>query len=785
MKHGRIWGSRRSAFPAISGGIAAPVSSAQVRFVVEIDTSWSVTFTCEQDASWSTPARRLERLSTAGQGSFPAPLVALHRPDVPHGTLEAGAAVADIEALYRAILTRSGGRDEIEIFGHYLFDALLGPDLWAEMQQHTEALGKRDLELALLLPDVDSKADGSASDLHRLNWELMRSDADALVAGTPKLGVAITRLVKTPMPVSPDPLNVPPRILFVVGTGLAEEKIRPGAELHGLIRQARGGRAMRYRVLEHATPRVIQQVVQAFEPEIVHFVCHGGVDVDTGRVYLELETDEEGADPRRYAGQLLNDLRFGDSLPTIVVLSACMTAGQRYVVAGGAEAAPLAVSLVKGGIPIVLGMAGRVADITSRLFARRFGEAIVKGEPLVVATAEARKVAFHEGRDAVTTADWSFPAVFLANDVDSDYTPVQREQSDELWERIENWITIYGLTRPPVFCGREEFSRTFHQLFETPGAVIDERNRDKRVLVAFTKTAERGYGRTRLLQELGAQALRDGHVPVLLTFDEHVDFPKELGELVHAFSTAISTLRHDVLDVGESHVSQLELLASAMPSPQLDQVIQSELNRSHGLTPRAVSRAIRVDLTALLADTKQKIPFFRDAGGQAVVLLDDVDRYGDLVPLFFARQDGLVNATGFGTPEQPVPVVMTASLGGEHDARLRQIWEQRELLSWLATETLDPFRADGEDLIAYELVLLNPFAPDLLPGVSDVGWAFNDEVADEVRDRWRKRFRRSLKGMPQRFLTDVFYVLADTAHDDQFTIPADDDVWLARIARRQ
>jgi CHAT domain len=761
----------------------------QIRFIVRIDSNWQVSVTCEQDASWTVDpqlhpggAPALGKVGDKERGFFPAPHVALHMPDTPHEGLEAGGDVAAIDGLYRAILAREADRDTIETFGHYLFDVLLGPDLWAEMQQKAESVEAKCLELALCWPDD--------LDLHRLNWELMRSDDAFLAVGTRKLAVAMTRLVATQDVDGTQQLSVPPRVLFVVGTSLAEQEIRPGAELLGLLKQARQGRAMRYRVLERASPKLVRKVVQTFKPEIVHFICHGGINAEDGRPYLDLQRDEEDADTERYADALFYDLNSGASLPTIVVLSACLTApsgAERYVLAAGHETAPMATTLVEKGIPIVLGMAGRVADITCRVFARKFGEAIIKGESLVVASAEARQLAFADGRDPMTTPDWAFPSMFMAQSVAPDYTPVKHRPSDDLWRTIEGWITAYNLPRDPVFCGREEFLQKFHQLFDTPGLSNEERFEDqvpKRTLVAFVGTPEKGYGRTRLLQELASQAFRGGNLPVLLTFDTE-DCPKDLGKLVLRFERAISTVRNEVLELGVPLTSQLALLSGVGDTSRLEPVLQDELRIAQGeLTVRAVKLAVSSDLETLLHDARAKYPLF--AEGQVVVLLDDVDRYGPLVPLLFKQTGGILDASGLGSSRQPAPVVATCSLGGDaSETLLRPIAENQTRLSWLETGWLRPFQDTGEDLLAYELVLLNPFADDLLPGVSGIGWAFNDDVEDEVRTRWEGRFRRTVKGIPQRLNTDVFYLLADTGKDAGFTIEADDEKLFARMPKTQ
>ena len=528
---------------------------------------------------------------------------------------------------------------------------------------------------------------------------------------------------------------------------------------------------------------------------IVHYICHGGVDAESGRVYLDLRSDNDEVGTKRYAEQLLFDLKAGGSLPTIVVLSACFTAGtqgaERYVLAGGHETAPLAARLVRQGIPIVVAMSGRVADMTCRLFARQFGQALIDGEPLVPATAQARQAAFAIGRDPVTTPDWAFPTVFLARNVPCDYTPIDKLPSDSLWTKVEDWITAYNLRWDPVFCGREIFLRKFFQLFEVPG--VDAGNDDgKKVLAAYTDRPDSGYGRTRLLMELAINALRDGQIPVLLTFAATDDPPKTLDTFANEMARAISSVR-GYLGLGESRTSQLDAVAfpdidiTSQKPAELDGAIWAELRRAQGVpTARALSLAIQRDLGVLLDDATREIPYFRMSRAQIVVLLDNIEQYGSgLIARLVAKNGGILNASGLGTPENPIPVVMTFSLGNVADGTLRPLTETNKTIRWLTTERLGPFEPNGEDILAFELVLLHPFVPDLSKGVSDTAWAFNDQVADGIREKWEGRFRKQLKGIPVKLGSDIFYSLAENATDDEFTVPANDEIWLRKTITGQ
>ena len=764
-----------------------------IRFIISVDPAWRVEFACEQDSAWriegDSGTHRLIKVADADGDYFPGPSVALHEPDADHETLEPSPDIAEVREVYQSILVRETGPPRIARLGHYLFDVLLGPARWAQIQQHAEELGATSIELALRLPPDDR-------DLNRLNWEMMCSDAGFLARRTKKLSVAITRQVprRNRDPATrgepPAPLGVPPRVLFVVGTSLSEDQIRPGAELSGLLRNACGGRAMSYRVLQRTSPRTLKQVVRTFRPDIVHFICHGAVDKDRG-FYLDLQTDEPDADPRRFAEQLFEDLDADGEHPTIVVLSACLTGGAPGAscgAVGGHLAAPLAERLVAAGIPIVVGMAGRVADITCRLFARRFGQAVIQGEPLVQATAVARQVAFVEGRDGLTNADWAFPAIFVADNVPADYTPVEPATDTDTWATVERWITSYCLPREPIFCDREDHLRRFHRMFES---TAEDGSVRKLVLALFTDTNKPGYGRTRLLQEFAAQGLREGHIPVMLAFAKEPRQPvRNLEALTREFARSILEVRVSVIGLDGPASPQLDAILDGREAVKLDPVLGARAlwGEQGELTASVISHAIRRDLAMLLADARRQVGFFARDRSQVVVLLDNVDELEQtLVDLLFLPTGGLFNGDGLGLPNQsPVPVVMTCSLGGNADGCLRPLNDGPVRPSWLRVAQLGPFSSNGEDMLAYELVLLHPLEDQRMPifeGISDKPWAFNDEVEKPLREEWEGHYRRRLMGMPANLATDDFYDLIAISKTANFTVSADDEVWLNKIAR--
>ena len=749
--------------------------SSIVRFVVDVDHEWNVTISCPQhQAAWAAePAAtpwQLRRVDGAKR-SFPAPPVALHLPDTKHDTLAGTATPETIEATYDSIWRNEGA--EIKTFGHYLYDALLGerqgdgsagaPTVapWTAMQQFAELHKADTLELGLSL--------GDDADLQRLNWEMMCSDAGFIAAGTKKLRVAITRLV----PVEgapPAQLGTPPRVLFVVGTSLSDESIRPGAELLGLIRRLKTERTIHRRLLERAKPSQLRETVRSFRPDVVHFICHGGVN-EQGEPYLDLVNEQDDTDPQQYAAQLAVGLRNEEGgYPTIVVLSACHTAGspgaERYVLAGARQNAPLAGALVKAGVPIVIGMSGRITDVTCRLFTRRFGESIVNGEQLVPALAEARMATFTEAGNPDAKIDWALPTLFLGTTVPADYQPVPAPTDDGNWKDVTEFIrgsTLERGVRDPVFCGRQDFVDALMSLLSQP--------KPKVLGIQVERT---GYGRGRLLEELAIQVVNEGHIPVLLRQ------PKDGSPVnLHRFGTLMaSVIERSVFRLGPHEPLQLRaVLEYPKPSDRLDRDTLDALDRAGQPTPWTVREAMRRDLAALKRDTSVEHPLFGGPDTTTVVLLDKIESYErELLAEMFQEIDQergrIFNPYGLGKAGEPVPVVVSFAVGGGVPNPLNEIAHGEFKEDWLTVKALGPF-TEGEDVVAYRWVLLNPFESSR-NDVSGKRWTFAD-LDDQVIRTWEESFRKVVQGIPEKLADGSLQSAAIVASSFNALVEADDD----------
>ncbi len=738
-----------------------------LRFLVSVDQQWQVTVTCPA-LELTGPSRVMRRLPDAEGGIFPlAPAAELAGPE----EARPGCCLLYCCTEDAAVLTE--GRRRIidrnldpgigtSKFGGYLFHALIGAAAWQWVRDTASAHRARCFELAL------SWANGDAN-LNRLNWEMMHDGKRFLAAGLPGVTVAITRLVAGTKGDRWEPRQVefPPRVLFVVGTTLNDPTIRPAAEFLGLLRELRdSGRRIRARVLEKTRSDELERVIRIFRPDVVHFICHGDWDRVSGRGYLELTPDDPNGDRARYADQLYAAMTIDGLPPPLVVLSACRTGSAEApapaVLEGAHELAPLATELVSLGVPLVLGMAGRVSDTACRLFTRQFGDALVRGESLVAATAEARRATVSQGRSADESVDWAFPALFAAEQVDPGFAPVPAGAADSPTPE-ENWIQDYGLGRDPVFCGRNDFFKAYYGFFSPS---------PRRVLAIFADGP--GVGRTRLLLELATQMLRDGHIPIILASDEP-DWqpPQSLQAFGDTLGRAIRHARR-ILALGSAPESQLALLpgdrsARSPGQPSLRRDIEAELGPDGELTAVALRLAMQADLRRLVKDARKRHESVRRAEGRAVILLDLVEQYGNLMPEVLYK---MLDGSGFGISEEPVPAVLALALGQPATTIVKDTLEWAHSRSWVTPLTLKPFDFDAdEDLLAYSWILLNP-----PPSVFTDRHVLNDRASIDVVEMARGYMWDTFGGLPRRLAnpTDL-YRFTMSSRKGKFVLPLTSD----------
>ncbi len=613
-----------------------------------------------------------------------------------------GSALLDALASLRS--QQAGARGVVR-FGNYLWRTLFGAALWQSIR---DAAGGAELELALELADDDAA-------LHALPWETMHDGAQFL-AQLPR--VALTRRVAGAAQTLAA-FGAPPRVLFALGTEPGDDVIRPGAEYLGLLRTLRDagfGMGLRSHLLCSASTETLEAAVRRIRPDVVHFICHG--EVIDGEGKLEL-ADSQNPAARAWVGatQLLQLLSAGATqpLPQVVVLNSCSSAGVALVDAG----TPLAVRLVRGGIAVVAGMSGPVADQACRLFSRGFYLTLLRGGAFAHAAADGRRAALrHGGVDPDASADWALPVLFLAEGAGE--VALGAGPAAQLRER-ENLAAAFGPPEDPVFCDRFSLLQRFDLLLadEDDQRRSAQRAVDLQFLAVSAEQpdavigSEPQLGRTWLLREFAAHAAREGHLPCLVleeVLEGAAGRPKTLAELVPRIldDAAMETAR--CLGIAWD-CSQTRCLLAHPAGQPLPVGADPELQRNYRgdpLAPRLLAIAMRIDLLALLAAVQAQRGSAAEPSTRIVLFVDNLHRLDkDVVEGLL--KDLIGGSWGFRGAKAQLRFVFTWSTkpvpGQELSVKAISDWLGQ--CKWAEPVSLERFRAGGEEQLAYKQYLLH------------------------------------------------------------------------------
>ncbi len=563
--------------------------------------------------------------------------------DAPHRALCVEDSAEAIDRAMRAVAGRAPAPEQIIAFARYLLVTLLGDAGWDSIRARA---GASPIELVLSWsPELIL--------FTRLPWELMRgtgrSGLETFLAAE---RVAFTRILR-PRRKQVCHFRSPLRVLFVVAGPLGDPEIRAGAEYLCLLRRLRRQHlCLIDRLLVDPSGERMQREIDEFRPDVVHFIGHG--EVRSGRAFLRLASEEPGEPSRPVGAEVLETHLRGDGeLPGAVIFNACHTGAALQ----NRFATPLAAELVGRGVPVAVGMGGRIGDRACRLFARRFYEALASGESIALATAEGRRAAFQDGSpDPLRSVDWARPALFMRDGVT--VTTAATDTDDESPHQIAARFRL-GADRSPGFCDRLDFIRAYRGLTAAKRAA-----RHTILCVEVdTRPAERGdrFGRSRLIRELAFQSVLDHMAPCIVSAesvaerrDSAPDHPAlQLGL---ALVMAIRETRHKF---GRKRGKEYEVyrlldvcLGKKDPEALSESVADEEGGGIEWHDPPVVAAAVRVDLRKL-AET---------LGRRPIVFFDDLDRAGDLGRMFLDR---FLDSYGLGDSRLSIPVVCTCATVGD------------------------------------------------------------------------------------------------------------------------
>ena len=691
----------------------------------EANESWQVTSTSAAGASVSYPmAAYLDETGTAWPMPHPAT-----RPADGRDTASWDRTGEDFEELAKQLREPSEATEEAErtaaeraeTYGRHLFDALLAPG-WATLDQ-PGAAGPLVIELRW-----------APGPLHGLAWELMHDGTGylALRAAAP---VVLVRMAGPEGKDPPATITRPPRVLFAVGCALNDKEVRAGAEIMGVLRELeRGtgpsGSTVLARVLINASLSRLADAYERHDPDVVHLIGHGRWDSQARLGKLTLA--KEGADPRgpkrqgeeHTAAELFTALSRSPRdpaapdqrvTPTVVVVSACDSGG----VASTAAGLPLGAELAAAGVPIVIAMAGEISDTTCRIFTRSVVASAARGKPLTEALATGRYAAFRFAQGTPKKIDWALPAIFLRASLPDGFALADTSALGAIREVIEK----LGDVAFPLFAGRPELLDDLDDLLRAgnPGALV----------LHSTYPAPLRIGGTRALQELGAEAVRKGHLPVRIGPFTSGDAPRTFPELADRIAQRLVAIARGK---GVPEPRRTLLLLTGHDDPDTPAAAALSVNRLLEMprVDRSESTAwlieeLRADVFALRDALAANAPGVFDAEAVPLLLLDDVHLYGEAAVRKLSEH---LTTDGLGHDVRSLPVALfvkenvsagqiMADYRAGHTAqgtvRFRELTHFRmltdgkdrlALLSWM----LNPPRG----IIGWQDVVLAPKATDML-----------------------------------------------------------------------
>lgn len=265
--------------------------------------------------------------------------------------------------------------------------------------------------------------------------------------------VSLVRGLRGPLGRSPDPLDIPLRMLVVIASPAGVDPISiddEKARLHAALVPSVDAGVIQVEWLLHASRKALSERLEAQKLgaapplHMIHFICHGlsGEAEGQGQILLEGAAQEREPVPALELAQWLG------TMPALrlVVLSACLTARTNDI----SEFGGVAQALIGAGIPAVIGMQHEIpmdvaTDFAQVFYGRLFGQFVhERGDA-------AFERAFAAARRAISSAYgmakacWGTPVLYVRARVGDPFplvplpphvTDAQREQINMLSQQL-------------------------------------------------------------------------------------------------------------------------------------------------------------------------------------------------------------------------------------------------------------------------------------------------------------------------------------------------------------
>lgn len=650
--------------------------------------------------------RELRTLDTTA-GLFPLPPAG--EPTAPAADLAALCDGGDPELTakyFREVVTQSISLARMKIFGRYLFLTLLGQTLWDELANLAAADGV-ELILSWLPQEVV---------LTRLPWEMMHSSNDFLVA---EKRFSLAREIAGTSGVL-RPMSTPPRVLVVIGSGGGDrhfDGLKPGTEYFSLLRGLRqNGVGLNLTPLIAATANRLEVAIQRLQPDVVHFICHGHQDGTIDLVDHDNPDARQALDALSIYNLLTSSTDASYPGPQIVVLNACYSASAGGIAMedSGQVNSPLAAALVSKGIPVVVGMAGEVADQACRLFSRGFYQSLLTDGRVLCAAAKGRRAGLVYGNIDRERIDWALPTLFISQKAAGARIPIARDLNESHWHQLAE---VLAYPTSPGYYPRLELLRAYGTLM-LDGAdqiKIENRRTDLQVLGLSTDAKDGAQlGRSWALRDLAAAAARNGDVPIVV--DERLGSPypvtavELMGFITKGAQATVEYLElpnvSPALGWRATKLVRSTQIGSRPPAGTPAEVADIFVTGAPEEHLDMLAAATRLDMIAYLEEIRAVCGRPR---AKLLLLIDDVHEMGDAVAFLLGR---LLNTGGLRAPSARagIRVLFTYSRcmsQNEQTAAINAITDFLSARSFAADHALAEFRDPTESRLAYENYLFN------------------------------------------------------------------------------
>jgi len=207
---------------------------------------------------------------------------------------------------------------------------------------------------------------------------------------------------------------------------------------------------------------------------------------------------------------------------------------------------------------------------------------------------------------------------------------------------------------------------------------------------------------------------------------------------------------------------------------QLDRMAEMDLD----ISAQNLREALQLDVAGLMAEVRASGDASIGAHSRPVLFLAGVDTWSEARAALFES----VLSPKPGLDQIPA-VLGWNDPGPDSQHALRDLKERLEGRQWIEFEPLHPFAPNGEDTLAYQWLLLNPWSKEM-PGIADRVWTEKRGLAgpEGAEPPWCGTFRVALRGMPKLIQAGILHALVA---DSKSFESADDESVLGAYLEQQ